>query len=353
MHHNAMQANDPEQDLTKPRLSVVVPCRNERAFIADFVACVFSQEEVPGGFELIIADGGSDDGTRELLCELMRSEPRIVVVDNPKRIVSTGLNAAILRARGEIIVRMDVHTRYSSDYLRASLEVLEQTGADNVGGPWQATGTTFMQRAIALAFNSAFAIGGARSRQASYEGPVDTVYLGCWRKDYLLRVGLFDEELVRNQDDELNLRITKLGGRVWQSPRIKSWYYPRSSLRALFLQYMQYGYWKVRVIRKHRMPASIRHLIPAAFVLTIGAFAILSIVFELFRALLVAVVVAYLAACVLAAIEVGRRSPRAILVLPAIFACFHFGYGAGFLAGVWNALRRRREDSAAFGRITR
>src|SRR5262249_41370233 len=188
-------------------------------------------------------------------------------IDNPERIVSTGLNAAIRAAHGDIIVRMDVHTEYASDYVRQCVEVLEETGADNVGGPWIARGETYTARAVAAAFRSPFAVGNARGHDPFYEGPLDTVYLGCWRRDLLLRNQEFDEELVRNQDDEHNLRLTVAGGVVWQSPRIKSWYCPRSSLAGLFRQYFQYGYWKVRVIQKHGRSASLRHIVPVFFVL--------------------------------------------------------------------------------------
>src|SRR5262249_1078406 len=139
-------------------------------------------------------------------------------------------------------------------------------GADNVGGPWIARADGYVGLAIAAAFQSSFAVGGARGHNPEYEGKVDTVYLGCWRREIFDRIGFFDEELVRNQDDEFNLRIVRSGGGVWQSPKIQSWYTPRASLRDLCRQYSQYGYWKLRVIQKHRLPASMRHIVPAGFV---------------------------------------------------------------------------------------
>src|SRR5262249_37522272 len=142
----------------------------------------------------------------------------------------------------------------------------EETGADKVGGPWVAEGKGYVGRAIAAAFQSPFAVGGARGHDPNYEGIVDLVYLGCWRRGVFDWFGLFDEELVRNQDDEFDLQLIRAGGTIWQSPRIRSWNQPRGSLRTLFLQYMQYGYWKVRVIQKHKIPASTRHLMPGGFV---------------------------------------------------------------------------------------
>src|SRR5260370_4219804 len=197
--------------LPEPLVSIIIPCRNEVGHIEDCLLSVLAQEEPPGGFEVIVADGMSDDGTRGLLRKIQTTEPRVRMIDNPKRIASTGLNAAIQVARGEIIVRMDAHTKYAPDYVRQCVEVLEATGADNVGGPWIAQGEGLISRAIAAAFQSPFAAGGARSHAPDYEGPVDSVYLGSWRKDTFRRFGYFDEEMVRNQDDEHNLRITRGG----------------------------------------------------------------------------------------------------------------------------------------------
>ncbi|MGE4331017.1 glycosyltransferase, partial [Diaphorobacter sp.] len=193
-------------------LSVIAPCRNEAAFIDAFCDAVLRQQ-LPAGWrmEVLIADGESDDGTRERLQERCARDERLALVANPGRIVSTGLNACIARARGEVIARLDIHTQFAPDYLARCIETLERSGADNVGGPWVAQGAGPMGQAIAAAFQCRWVVGGARSRDQGYEGAVDTVYLGCWRRDTFARFGLFDEALVRNQDDEHNLRL-RLGG---------------------------------------------------------------------------------------------------------------------------------------------
>jgi succinoglycan biosynthesis protein ExoA len=279
-------------------------------------------------------------------------DPRIRLVDNPRRIVSTGLNEAIRAARGSVFVRIDAHTRYAPDYVTRCVEVLEQTGADNVGGPWVAQGRGYMGRAIAAAFRSPFAVGPAKSHDPTYEGPVDSVYLGCWRREIFDRIGLFDEDLVRNQDDEWNLRLRRAGGLVWQSPRIRSEYSPRESLPALFRQYLQYGFWKVAVIRKHRLPASWRHLVPGAFVLLL-ALLLLSIPFrtEAFPAA-AAIAATYATALLVASlIEASREGWTLLPALPLVFPVFHFGYGIGFLCGL---LRRRPpRDGGLFRKLTR
>src|SRR5262249_2577973 len=155
--------------------------------------------------------GMSDDGTRAILKRLEKDNARLRVIDNPDRIVSTGLNLAIKMATGNIIVRMDAHTKYAPDYIRQCVNVLEETGADNVGGPWIAEGAGPVGEAIAAAFHSSFGAGAAKSHDANYTGVVDTVYLGCWPRELFSRIGLFDPELVRNQDDEFNLRIVRAG----------------------------------------------------------------------------------------------------------------------------------------------
>src|SRR5882724_8959022 len=249
-----------------PLVSIVLPCRNEQGYIQACLQSVLNQEPPDGGFEILVADGMSTDGSREYLQKMAKKQPQIRILDNPGRIVSTGLNTAIRAARGGIIVRMDAHTIYAPDYVRQCLAVMKETGATNVGGPMQTTASTFMERAIRAVFHSSFAVGGARSHRASYEGYVDTVIYGCWKKSVFERIGYFDEELVRNQDDEHNFRLTRAGGKIYQSTRIRSRYHVRGSLKALFRQHMQYGYWKVLVIRKHRMPASWRHLVPGAFI---------------------------------------------------------------------------------------
>ena len=195
---------------------------------------------------------------------------------------------------------------------------------------------------------------------------MDTVYLGCWPRSTFEKFGLFDEELVRNQDDEHNLRITRGGGKVYQSPKIKSWYRPRGSLKALFKQYMQYGYWKVRVIQKHKLPASIRHLVPGAFVLALMLLFLLSVFSFLLSAFapnfqvstfsfsFLAALAAY-ALCVLVAsvVTAAKTEWKLLPVLPLVFGCYHFGYGFGFLRGILDFVILRRGASVSFTKLTR
>jgi succinoglycan biosynthesis protein ExoA len=351
---------------SNPQVSIVAACRNESRHIRGFLESLLAQEMAGIEWEAVIADGMSNDGTREVLLDACRRHRQVRLIDNPGLIVSTGLNRAIGMACGEIIVRMDAHTRYAPDYVRRCLETLQQTGADNVGGPARTQARGARARAIATAFHSKFSTGGGKFHDENYEGWVDTVPYGCWRKSTLDELGLFDESLVRNQDDELNLRLRRAGGRIWQTPAIVSWYSPRATLAGLFQQYFQYGFWKVAVIRKHRLPGSWRHLVPCAFVasnILLGAIVAAAVASEFgyaanWSALAwLGIILCYCAASLTASVAAAARGGWAGLAyLPAAFLAYHVGYGLGFLIGMLTIRRGRpapRWNGALVTRITR
>jgi len=353
----------PEASLV--RVSIVVACRNEKRNIRELLESIFAQD-LKEPWEVIIADGMSDDGTRQILEEYSSRYSSLTVIDNPRRIVSAGLNLAIRRARGEMIIRMDGHTEYAPDYCRWCVETLENTGADNVGGPARTRSTGVVGRAVAAAFHSRFSTGGAKFHDVGYRGWVDTVPYGCWRKSFLERIGLFDEALVRNQDDELNLRLRRAGGRIWQDPLIMSWYSPRSDLSKLFHQYFQYGFWKVAVIRKHRLPSSWRHLVPVLWLISnfvllgaMGIFKMMNSEERFATAGIVWITLAglYLLATVVASISAAARSDWVILAyLPAVFATFHCSYGLGFASGLVHFRNHKPSlppTSSTFAKLTR
>ena len=203
--------------------------------------------------QVVVADGMSDDGTRAVVDELARAHPRhtVEIVDNPGRIVPTGFNAALARARGEVIVRVDGHTIIAPDYVAECVAALASSGADNVGGRMDAVGSGPVGEAIAIATSSPFGVGNSHFHYAHGQRWVDTVYLGAWPREVFGRIGSFDPEMVRNQDDEFNYRLTSAGGRILLTDRIRSRYFSRASLRTVFRQYRQYGTWKVRVLQKH------------------------------------------------------------------------------------------------------
>ena len=360
-------------------VSLIAPCRNERAHIDAFCDSALGQR-LPTGWqmELLVADGLSDDGTRQRLAERAAQDARLCLIDNPGRIVSCGLNRCIEASHGEFIVRLDVHTVYAPDYIARCLAVWQETGADNVGGPWRAQGESgpaaVVQRAVAAAFQSRLVAGGALSRDLAYNGEVDTVYLGAWPRATFERFDGFDENLVRNQDDEHNLRIHKGGGRIWQSSSIHSTYFPRASKMDVFRQYRQYGYWKPFVMLKHGQAAALRHLIPGLFVAVLILLLLVTLIgvptlmwAPLSPGLREALTFAVTAAATLALLQgwlygtavfwiswrIAREQGRDLRwQLPDVIAAYHFGYGLGSIRGWWDALVRRRPDPA-FGRLTR
>lgn len=313
--------------------------------------------------EFLIADGMSEDGTRRILHEYERAWPNLRVIENPEGIVSTGLNRAILQAQGEIVIRMDAHTEYAPDYIANCVRLLRETGADNVGGPARTRASGKMGCAIAAAFASRFSSGGSRFHIEDYEGYVDTVTYGCWRKDTLLQLGLFDTTLVRNQDDELNLRLTRGGGKIWQSPKIISWYHPRSSLKNLFRQYFQYGFWKVAVIQKHGLPASWRHLVPGLFAACILLFPVISVSASIAGGMLIAkvagkiwvfILTTYLVTSLGVSLGIAaRKSWNLLPLLPLVFSVYHLAYGTGFLVGLACRKRRSGNYKSIFHAVTR
>jgi succinoglycan biosynthesis protein ExoA len=335
-------------------VSVVVPCRNEVAHLPGFLAGV-STQHLPAGatLEVIVADGLSDDGSREKLAAWQGREPRLRVIDNPQRIVSTGLNHAIAVAAGEIVVRMDVHTEYADDYVAQCLNALEETKATCVGGPWVPVGRSGRVRQIALAFQSRFGSGGAASRSTDYTGEADTVYLGAWRRADLLKLGGFDETLVRNQDDELSLRIVRAGGRVWQSAAIHSRYTPRASFAALARQFYQYGYWKVPVIRKHKLPASPRHLVPFAFVAVLLGLVVMGFAWRPGWWGLAGLAGIYAAVALVNAWPLASGSVRDASGIAWAFVCMHLGYGSGFARALVDFVLLRGRTGSAATRLTR
>ncbi len=337
----------------RPRVSVVIPCRNESQSIEACLRSLLAQKLPSGGFEVIVADGMSDDGTRDVLERVASKTDNVRIVDNPRRITSCGLNIGIRRAQGRYIAIMGAHNHYAPDYLWRSVEVLEKTGADNVGGAMICEGRSYTQQAIAAAHHSRFSVG-ARWHDTDYEGPAETVFGGVYRREIFDRIGLFDEELVRNQDDEFNLRLIRAGGKIWQTPLVKSWYTPRASLKDLFRQYLQYGYWKVRVIQKHKLPASIRHLVPASFVLSLILVPIVSFWWNaaiwLWLAMVALYVVCNTAASSLVAIP---RHPKLLLILPFVFGCYHIAWGYGFIRGVWDFVILRRRPRPAYTALSR
>jgi glycosyltransferase involved in cell wall biosynthesis len=260
-------------------VTIIMPIRNEAGYIQRSLGSVLTQDYPGDRMEILVVDGMSDDATRDLVAqEIARQEHQddapqnppkahIALLDNPGRIVPTALNIGLSRARGDIIVRVDGHCEIAPDYVRQIVHRLSQREASAVGGPMTTIGENRVARAISMAQSSWFGVGGVAFRTGRKEGCyVDTVAFGGYLREVFSRIGGFDEELVRNQDDEFNLRLTRSGGKIWLDPAIRSVYYSRAGFPSLWRQYFQYGFYKVRVMQKHRTVAAWRHLVPALFV---------------------------------------------------------------------------------------
>src|SRR5262245_8413034 len=334
-----------------PRVTVIMPVRQEAGFIERSLGAVLAQDYPSEQLEILVADGRSTDATREIVETLQAGRPNLRLVDNPGLVVPTGLNAALRQASGEIIVRVDGHTEIATDYVRQCVAALKSTGADNVGGCMQAVGVGAFGEAVALATSTPFGVGNARFHFSNRDEWVDTVYMGAWPRAVFARVGLFDEELVRDQDDEFNYRLAQHGGRIWLSQNIRSRYTNRSRPRALWRQYFQYGYWKVRVMQKHPRQMRLRQFVPAVFVAALASSGLLAPLDRPGGAILALVVGVYAVANLTASAATARHHGwRHLPRLPLVFAILHVSYGAGFLVGLakfrgrWNdrnPVRRR------------
>jgi succinoglycan biosynthesis protein ExoA len=323
--------------MSTPSVSVIMPIRNEAAFIHRSLGAVLAQDYPADRLEVLVADGMSSDNTRQIITDLAAAHPaiRVQIVDNPGGIVPTGFNAALAQARGEIIVRVDGHTIIEPDYIRACVDALARTDAQNVGGRMDPVGVTPFGQAVALATTSPFGVGGARFHYSTQEEYVDTVYMGAWPRSVFERIGGFDEHFVRNQDDEFNYRLRKHGGKILLSPAIKSTYYNRGSWRSLARQYYQYGLYKVLVLKKHAAQMRPRQFGPPIFVLALILGALASIFLPLARIGFAALVLFYLLANLAASILTARRGRWSLLPLISLtFATLHIAYGAGFLLGL-------------------
>lgn len=310
-----------------PLVSVIVPARNAEATIAETLDSVLSQV-YDGPLEVIVADGSD---TSALSALVGRRYPLVRLVPNPGRIASTGLNAALRTAKGEIVFRCDAHTVLPTGYVRRAVDTLERTGAANVGGRKQPVGTTFFERAVAMAMATFLGTGGTRSHMlGSPEGPVDTVFMGAFQRRALDAVGGFDPSLVRNQDYELNWRLRKRGETVWLDPELVAFYRPRSSLWSLARQYFEYGRWKRVVLKRCPSSAKVRQLAVALFMLMLVASAALAVIGAPMP-FPVAVPAAYVGALVVgSSIVLLRRREWPGLLLPLVLATMHVSWGAGF-----------------------
>lgn len=320
-----------------PTVSVVIPMYNEERYIENCVDSLLNQDYPIDKIEAILVDGMSTDTTRDIVYEKYTSKYSfITMIDNPERSVQYALNYGIKAAKNEYIVRFDAHSEYATDYVSKCIEYHQKTDADNIGGPNIVMGRTPVQKAIAAAYYSEFALGGGRNHIEGYEGYSDTVSFGSFLKSTAEKLNYFDEDLTLNEDDDFNFRLIEQGGKVYITPEIRSTYYPRDNYRALFKQYYLYGLWKVAVIKKHKKPARLSHLVPLMFFLFVTLGAVLSFVIPYFSWFYLGILTLY--AVIDFIVSFSSKHIDTIVGkwrLAWVHFILHFSYGFGFFVGIF------------------
>jgi len=322
--------------IRRPFVSIIMPVRNEAQFLTRSLGAVLRQTYPGHRMEIVVADGMSTDNSRDVIEALAaNTNIRTHIVDNPQLIAPTGLNCALRKAIGEIIIRIDGHCEIEETYVENCVDLLMAGKADGVGGPIKTVGESSTARAIAIAMSSNFGVGGSAFRTIDdREMYTDTVAFPGYTRKIIDLAGEFDEELVRNQDDEYNYRIRELGGKIRLSPQIRSLYFSRSSFWSLWRQYYQYGYWKVRVLQLHPRQMSYRQFVPFLFVASLLLFGALALFFPLAAWFFLAIALAYLLANIVAATHATRGRPAMAAAVALSFLILHLSYGLGSLAGL-------------------
>lgn len=308
--------------------TVIIPVRNEAKSLPALLH--FLHEVKPAPAEIIFMDGRSTDNTREIIESHASRDRRIRLIDNPKGFVPYGLNQAIRQSSGDPVIRLDAHTEYADDYFEKVLQTFERTGADIVGGPMRARGITALQQAVAYCTSTGFGIGDSSFHDEAAEGEAESVYLGAWKRVVFEKAGYFDEDMLRNQDDEFHYRARSIGLTIYLDPAIRSWYQPRGTWKALFRQYFQYGLFKPLVLKKVSSGLRLRHLIPAGFVLylitCVIGYSITGLIFLIPLFLYVLLDIRF-------ALKMPARKKERMMAL-GVYPVLHTAYGSGFILGL-------------------
>ena len=320
-------------------VSVILPILNEEAYLREAVSSILSQD-YHGPFEVVLAVGPSKDRTREIADQLHREDARVIVVDNPSGRTAAGLNAALAASRGSVIVRVDGHSELPRNYISLAVELLDSTGAVNVGGLMAAEGVTAFEKAVAAAMRSPLGVGASRFHTGGGAGEVDTVYLGSFRRDALEAIGGFDEQFTRAQDWELNHRLRENGGKIYFDPRLYVTYRPRSTVKALAKQYFEYGRWRRVVSRLHKGTINYRYLAPPV---AVAGFTLSVLLGFFIHPILFIPAWIYLLFIPIAAGYIANNF-RQFIYLFSVIPTMHFAWGIGFITSPRSLVPSKRAN---------
>jgi succinoglycan biosynthesis protein ExoA len=326
-----MQKNHEENIL----ISIIIPCRNEEKFIWETISSLLQQECNGFDFEILVVDGMSDDRTRKILSEISSQHDNVRIIDNPLKVTPSAFNLGILNAKGKYISILGAHAEYASDFLLNNLELMELfPDVECTGGPIISRGKSNFAKAVSIAMSSSIGVGNAKHRFPDYEGYAEMACFPTFRREVFEKYGLYDESLIKNQDDEYCFRMRLKGGKIYISPKVKSNYFVRDNVVKLFSQYYQYGKWRIPVLLKHKIPISYRQQIPALFFLTIAFLFIIAFYFNnVFIGLFLPVI--YIIILTGFAIYSLKREKFSIIWhLPTVVFILHFSYAVGFISGI-------------------
>lgn len=329
-----------------PAVSIIIPCRNEEKFISKCLDSIITQDYPKDKLEILVVDGMSQDGTREIIEKYVKSYSFVRLLDNHRKITPAAMNIGIKNAKGEVIVIMGVHTEYQKNYISQMVHWIDKTGVECVGGviTTKPANSSLTAKTIALTLSSPFGVGNAYFRIGSKEPKyVDTVPFGGYRKGVFERIGLFDENLVRNQDIEFNLRLKRAGGKILLVPDVVSCYIARSTLKELFIQNFWNGFWVIYSLKFAKLPFSNRHLVPFIFVSLLLGSLVLSLFSNLFLYLFIFITCSYFITNLFFSLKISlKKGIKYLLPLIMIFATLHFSYGFGSMCGVIKLLISRK-----------
>ena len=349
MNHTVSGA--PQEKSELPLVSIIIPMRNEARHVRKCLESLVGQDYPISKYEVLVVDAMSDDGSRKLVTEYANRFSYIRLLDNPREITPVAKNIGIKNARGEVIIILSAHSSVTPEFISQNVNILERTDADCVGGPIKTIGEGYVGKGIALALSSPFGVGNSRFRYARKAQYVDTVAFGAYRRGVFERIGLFDEELIRNQDNDLHSRLKRTGGKIFLSPAIRSYYYARSSLGDLWKQAFKTGKWNIFTLRRSSGSLSIRHFIPLLFVLSLFTSLILSSLTRWGWVFLSLILLSYFLSALAFSTRVSVRAGLQYLpILPVIFFSYHLSYGLGSVWGlVQFGLPFARRTTGRFG----